>query len=236
MASPHRYWAITIAPHSGPTSVGGGTVVINDTASIGDGSATHRISLSGADAGNYALAGSSASTTGRITPRPLGVTGLTEWQLSAVAVARPVGGQSLCAIPIAMCSAAAAGTPNLGFTPGTWYDGRMGAGGGLQGNYGWIRFEGQGGKTLAEILAGPGMCNIGGNLVDAEPGVSGGVAQAWNTRFGLYSGSWNDIDNYPPDRTGYAYTPSRVTSKGVTIPGKIAKMGSFSTRKVVMFL
>lgn len=147
------------------------------------------------------------------------VAGLTNWDLSAEAVARPVGGQSFCAIPIAMCTTAAPGTPNLGFTQGTWYSGRLASGTALMGNYGWIRFEGQGGRALGDILAGPGMCNVGPNRVDAEPGVTGGVAQAWNTRFGLYAGQYNDIDAYPPDRSGYAYTPNRTDNKGNTIPG-----------------
>ena len=150
----------------------------------------------------------------------MAITGVTDWSLSAEAVARPVGGQSMCAIPVAMCSTAAPGTPNLGFVTGTWYSGRLSAGSAMQGNYDWIRFEGeQGGRDLGEILAGAGMCNLGPNRVDAEPGVTTGVAKAWNTRFGLYASPYNDIDLYPPDRTGYAYTPDRTDNKGVTIPG-----------------
>ena len=147
------------------------------------------------------------------------IAGTMDWDLSAQAVARQVGGQGPCAIPLAMCTTATPSTPNLGFITGTWYSGRLAAGTAENGNYGWVRFEGQGGKTLGEILAGQGMCNLDKERVDAEPGVSGGAAQAWNTRFGLYAGTWNDIDLYPPDGTGYAYTPDRVTKKGVTLPG-----------------
>lgn len=149
----------------------------------------------------------------------MAIAGIADWDLSAEAVARQVGGQGPCAIPLAMCTTATPSTPNLGFVTGTWYDGRLGAGTARTGNYDWIRFEGQGSKTLGEVLAGQGMCNLDKERADAEPGISGGAAQAWNTRFGLYSGSWNDIDLYPPDGTGYAYTPNRVTKHGTTIAG-----------------
>lgn len=49
----------------------------------------------------------------------MAITGLTVWNVSAEATARTVGGQSLCAIPIAICTTAVAGTPNLGFVQGT---------------------------------------------------------------------------------------------------------------------
>lgn len=149
----------------------------------------------------------------------MSLVGQADWNLSAEAVARQVGGQGPCAIPLAMCTTADPSTPNLGLVTGTWYLGKLGAGSATTGNYDWIRFEGQGAKSLGELLAGGGMCNLGRERVDAEPGVSGSAAQAWNTRFGLYSGTWNDIDAYPPDGTGFAYTPDRVDKKGVTIPG-----------------
>ena len=148
----------------------------------------------------------------------MGMAGLADRALSAEAVARTVGGQGPCAIPLAMCTTATPSVPNLGFVTGTWYSGRLSAGSALMGNYDWVRFEGQGGKTLGEILAGQGMCNLGPERVDAEPGVTGSAAQAWNTRFGLYSGQWNDIDLYPPDGTGYAYTPNRSTRRASRSP------------------
>lgn len=137
-------------------------------------------------------------------------------RVSAYAIARPVGGKSYCAIPIAMCSSS--GT-TADFTKGQWYSGRLASGTATNGNYDWIRFEGQGAADLGEIVAGAGMCNLEADRVDAEPGVTGGVAQAWNTRFGLYAGSYNDIDKYPPDRTGYAFTRDRYDSKGKLVPG-----------------
>lgn len=150
----------------------------------------------------------------------MGIFGHTGNNLSAEAVARTVGGQGPCALPIALCTSATASTPNLGFTTGTWYSGRLRAGTASQGNYDWIRFEGQGTHTLGEVLAGQGMCNLApAGKVDVEPGVSNNAAQAWNTRFGLYAGTWNDIDLYPPDGTGHAYTANRLAKDGSTLPG-----------------
>lgn len=152
----------------------------------------------------------------------MAITGRTHVDLSAVAIASPVAGQSLCAIPIAMCTEAPTKKENnYDFVEGQWYSGRLAAGTAEQGNYEWVRFPGQqGGRDLADILAGQGMCDVGPDRVDAEPGVTTGVAQAWNTRFGLYSGTYNDIDLYPPDRTGWAYTRYAYDDKkGNTIPG-----------------
>ena len=66
--------------------IAGDTVALSETAAftgagaknVGSGKAIDitGITLSGADAGNYALLSTSASTTGSITPRPLNVTGL----------------------------------------------------------------------------------------------------------------------------------------------------------------
>lgn len=165
----------------------------------------------------------------RCAPRETNVTSVVMWvmhlvgpaerEVRASAVARQLGGQGPCAIPLAMCTTAAPSVPNLGFVTGTWYSGRLSPGSAVMGNYDWIRFEGQGGQDLGEVLAGQGQCDLGPASVDSEPGVSSGAAMAWNTRFGLYAGAWNDIDRYPPDGTGYAYTPNRLDNKGDIIPG-----------------
>lgn len=154
------------------------------------------------------------------TLRFMRLAGLTQWELSAEAIARPMPSQSFCVMPIAMCTTALPGTPNLGFQVGTWYSGRLSAGNATQGNYDWLRFPGMSGAAdLADIIAGSGSCETPPTLVDSQPGVVNGVAQAWNTRFGLYSGRFNDINAYPPDRSGFAYTPNRSDQKGNTIPG-----------------
>jgi len=150
----------------------------------------------------------------------MGITGLSNWSLSADAIARTVGGQSFCAIPLAVCTSAAPGTANLGFNKGEWYTGRLSAGSAINGNYDWVRFEGQqGASDLGQVLAGPGVCDTTATRVDAQPGVASSLAQAWNTRFGLYASPYNNIDAYYPDRTGWAYTPDRLDNKGDVVPG-----------------
>lgn len=141
--------------------------------------------------------------------------------MDAVAVARPTPSQTFCAIPLAMCTARA-GEPNYGFEVGGWYAGRSISGAGDHGAYGWVQFGGPGAADVAEVVAGPGICAPLPELVDAQHGVAQNVAQAWNTRFGLYSGTFNDLHAFPPDRTGWAFTPSRTVTKGgktTTIPG-----------------
>lgn len=147
------------------------------------------------------------------------IAGASEWAVRAEATARLVPSQSFCAMPLAACTKDPA-APNFGFDEGRWYKGRMGAGTALTGNYGWIRFSGQGASDLGEMIAGSGKCDLrAGELVDAEAGVSTGVVLAWNTRFGLYSGSYNDLNRYPPDRTGFAYTPNLLDKDGNPIAG-----------------
>jgi hypothetical protein len=132
--------------------------------------------------------------------------------VNATAIAGRVPGQSLCAIPLAMCAVNADASD---LVPGTWYTGRLSAGTATSGNYDWIRFPGlQGARDLADLIAGDGLCDVGPAVVDSEAGIASSLAQAWNTRFGLYAGRYNDITRYPPDRTGYAYTPLQRDKDG----------------------
>lgn len=138
-------------------------------------------------------------------------------RVSAAAIARPVGGKTYCAVPIAMCSTSGDGSD---FQKGAWYSGRMATGTATTGNYDWVRLQGQGASDLGDVVAGPGVCNIQApTTVDAQGGVAQGVAQAWNTRFGLYGGSYKDSAAYPPDVVGYAFTKDRLNDKGQVIPG-----------------
>ena len=143
------------------------------------------------------------------------VAGITDWKLSAESVARMVPPSGSCAIPLAMCTL----TSGSDFVVGTWYSGRLPAGGATTGNYDWIRFAGQGAKDLADILTGDGFC-ASPEHVDVQGGVSSGVASAaWNTRFGLYGGTLKDPASARPDLTGHAFTPVQKDNKGHDIPG-----------------
>lgn len=137
------------------------------------------------------------------------------WEMRADAVARLVPGQTVCAIPLTICSTNP-DAANAGLTVGEWYSGRVAAGTGITGNYNWIRLteDQRGANDLAKLLTGEGQCETSDiTTVDEEPGVNQNVSKAWNTRFGLY----NDPDDRfvaLPDWTGWAYTPTSWTTPG----------------------
>lgn len=130
--------------------------------------------------------------------------------VSAFATATLAPAQTNCAIPLGMCSAGSAtDTPPFGLTPGQWMNGRFSSGGGLTGSFNWIDFTPPSGgeSELAAQLTGSGVCSLNIPTPVGQPGAMGNAAaKAWNTRFGLYQGSYNR-SNAPPDFTGYAYTP-----------------------------
>ncbi|HET9578501.1 MAG TPA: hypothetical protein VFP44_11780, partial [Usitatibacter sp.] len=139
--------------------------------------------------------------------------GIFERSLSAEAIAKREENPPLCAIPLALCKGPDA------FVLGHWYSGRLGSGAAATGMYDWIEFTGTGGRDLANVIAGDGICTPAGH-VDAQPGVSmGAVSAAWNSRFGLYSPPYNDMATYRPDLTGYAFTPAQLDNRNRPIPG-----------------
>lgn len=121
--------------------------------------------------------------------------------VAASAVASLVPGQTACSIPVAVCES------NLsGKSPGEWLKALL-KDNDLTGDFLWVRFLGKGAKDLKDILTGPGECNVQAEdeKIDSEPGGTVGAYQAWNTRFGLYQGSYKTSDA-APDLTGFAYT------------------------------
>ncbi|MDE1948930.1 MAG: pilus assembly protein TadG [Burkholderiales bacterium] len=147
---------------------------------------------------------------GGIQPYFMQVLGAGNQTVSALATATLAPAQTNCAIPLGMCSAGlATDTPPFGLTPGQWINGRFSSGGGLTGSFNWIDFSPpNGGETeLANQLTGSGVCSLNVPTPVGQTGLMGdALAKAWNTRFGLYQGSYN-LSNAPPDFTGYAYTP-----------------------------
>jgi len=137
--------------------------------------------------------------------RVLGFGGQT---VSSLATATLAPAQTNCAIPLGMCKVGTStGTtvPPYGLVRGQWYNGRFKDGGG---NWNWINFTPpSGGETqLAALLTGNGFCSLNVTSPVGQPGNMGNAAaKAWNTRFGLYQGSFN-VTNSAPDYTGYAYT------------------------------
>lgn len=139
-----------------------------------------------------------------------GVMGITSGSVSAEAVARLSPSQAACAIPLGLCTqqtTKGSPSPNWGFVEGIWYDGRYGAGGGATGSYNWIDFTppSGGASELAALLAGEGQCEVPTAPLVGQTGVAESLAKAWNTRFGLYKGSYDPATNRM-DWTGFTYT------------------------------
>lgn len=142
----------------------------------------------------------------------MGALGITSGSVSAEAVARLAPAQAACAIPIGLCTQQTVKNsplPNWGFVDGSWYDGRFGAGGGSTGSYNWIDFSppSGGASELAALLGGEGQCEVPTSPLVGQTGVAQSLANAWNSRFGLYKGSYDPATNRM-DYTGFAYTPT----------------------------
>ena len=138
---------------------------------------------------------------------------------SAVASLQP--GQTVCAIPVGLCSDDAPPSTPIG----TWLKLDMspspkGGGKGTgsinpTGNWMWTDYSppNGGADELNELLVGPGACNL--PVIGAEVGESGlnsGLSMAWNSRFGIYKGNAKEGDSIP-DYSGFAYTEINWPSK-----------------------
>lgn len=126
--------------------------------------------------------------------------------VAAMGVASLGNAQTSCAIPVALCSTMVTGKP-----VGTWLTATFNTAESISGDFRWVNYpDYQGTKGLKDILAGNGVCNLPatGTRV-GKPGASGGAKQAWNTRFGIYQGSY-DTTSAPPDSSGFAYTTSNA--------------------------
>lgn len=146
-------------------------------------------------------------------------------QVSAKAVAALASAQTNCGIPLGMCSAGPA--PTFGLVKGQWYNGKFSSGGGLTGSFNWIDFTPPSGgeSELSALLTGSGVCSLNITNSVGQSGVLGNAAaKAWNSRFGLYQSGSINIDNAPPDYTGYAYTPTNV-------PGRSNALGDFLSKR-----
>lgn len=139
------------------------------------------------------------------------VVGFQSATVGSDAVAKLAPSQAACAIPLGVCAPQAAKDPGgeWGFVIGNWYSGLFAAGGGSTGSYNWIDFTppGGGASELAALLAGQGQCEVPTATNVGQTGAIASAANAWNTRFGLYKGSYDSVAN-GMDKTGFAYTPT----------------------------
>jgi hypothetical protein len=158
-----------------------------------------------------------------INPWFMQVLGFGSQTVVSLATASLANSQTTCGIPLAMCAQGAGA--GFGLVKGQWYNGRFDSGGGATGSFNWIDYTppSGGASELGNLLKGNGVCNMNITNPVGQPGNMGNsAAKAWNTRFGLYQGSDN-INNAPPDYTGYAYTPLDWPSQSNALPDFLSR-------------
>lgn len=138
--------------------------------------------------------------------------------VDAFAVATLAPAQTACAVPVGLCAAPGGVAPDFGFTVGKWETSKFPTGSSFTGSFDWIDFTppSGGASELANLLTGVGQCDLPpiGTCV-GESGNAQSTAKAWNTRFGLYQGSYN-ASNALMDQTGVSYKPT-TTSPGTPL-------------------
>lgn len=156
-----------------------------------------------------------------IMPWFMQVMGAGAQSVTSHAVAALSPSQTNCAIPVGLCtqtppaSCSDGSAPDsYGFCIGQWYGSRFTAGGGFTGNFNLIDYTppSGGASELSDQMTGAGQCNLNITNSVGQTGIQQSVANAWNTRFGLYQGSYS-VNNAPPDFTGYAYTTNSWPSQ-----------------------
>lgn len=131
--------------------------------------------------------------------------------VNAMAVATTTSAQTACAIPVYVCTPATANPAKAAYNRGDWIKSRVDPSSDPYGpgSFGWADLSppAGGASELADLLAGSGQCDLPvvGSKV-GEPGSIASLIAAWNTRFGIYTGSYKGPNDGAPDFTGYAYT------------------------------
>ncbi|MBP0593735.1 pilus assembly protein TadG [Paraburkholderia sp. LEh10] len=147
--------------------------------------------------------------------------------VAATAVASTTQAQTTCALPVGICTPAAGSS----YKVGDWIPSKVGSDNSLTGNFMWIAYPNDpndpssGFQTVPDmkkLLTGSGQCSL--PSLGTQVGHTGNIQSmdgAWNTRFGIYQGSYNappDPSAAVPDFTGYSYVPTKDAG-GNLIPG-----------------
>jgi Flp pilus assembly protein TadG len=126
------------------------------------------------------------------------VTGMAAASLQPAAAA--------CILPVGICKA-----PGVPLEVGQWYPGKFKVPCD-NGVCDYLNIEGltNSASELRDALQGPGLCgvSIGSSALPAKPGNMQTLAEAWNSRFGIYKkcGASPNPDENAPDETGFAFT------------------------------
>lgn len=129
---------------------------------------------------------------------------------AASAVATLAPSISNCSLPLAICKKDGSSAPNFGYTTGEWLEGRFSPQSGVRGKFKWIEFPGyERVSDLADLLGKGGQCDLADmNTVRPHSGVLNSLVDVWNWRFGVKKNSGAPAGAFPPDTSGYAYTPT----------------------------
>lgn len=131
----------------------------------------------------------------------------------AFAVATRASAQSTCPVPVGLKPKAGGTAPDYGFAPGEWVRMLMSQNAAAGGQIGWMNLDGSSSaaQTEAEMNGSCGT-EVGDEL--GTPGVQASIADAWNSRFGIYKNNSHPWDlNRTPDFSGYSYTATNWPSR-----------------------
>lgn len=154
----------------------------------------------------------------------------------ARATATRASAQTVCPVPLLLRpKTAGAGPPNYGYTPGEWITLVTGGGAGSNGYVGWANLDGSNSASETEDELLQGYCGVREDTVVGTPGVQSSIADAWNSRFGIYR-NVGTVAAMPPDVTGYAYTttnwPTGASAyDGATPAGAHGTAANYTTKR-----
>ncbi|PTB20349.1 pilus assembly protein TadG [Trinickia symbiotica] len=135
--------------------------------------------------------------------------------VSSFAVAQLGPSQTTCAIPVFVCTKGTSPTYSVSHTIGEWVASKSGASPAFgPGNFGWAALDGSDSANSIKNELTSNYCSM--PAVGSSIGTTGNKvadASAYNTRFGIYSGSYTQ-SGATPDFTGYAYTKAYTWSSG----------------------
>ena len=143
----------------------------------------------------------------------MGIFGHETEDVAAMAAASLQPAAASCYLPIGLCK-----TPAVPLVVGNWYHGKTGVPC-LSGVCNFVNIAGltQNADDIRDVIQGRGVCEVSlGTTIPAATGCKETVAEAWNSRFGIYKsnkvctgdpnpGSPNPAAN-APDFTGFAFT------------------------------
>lgn len=157
--------------------------------------------------------------------------------VGARAVATRGNSQTSCPVPLALRPKNPGdGPPNYGYTPGEWITLLMGAGG-SNGYIGWANLDGSNNASETENELLRGRCDVRVDEPLGTPGVQASIADAWNSRFGIYRNAAGPADPYmQPDTSGYSYTTTNWPSgnsayNGSTPAGAHSTAANYTTKQ-----